>query len=457
MNFSRGPSSFGGFHNNDTNRSARGSASCDRPNIDNHYQTLGVSEVAVYSYLPICCNSLPIDCDGILCCSQVSDCHVECVPFLFLQVAQIANPTQIKKAYRKLALTHHPDKGGDAATFQKINNAYEILQDDKKRRRYDLNRAVCRLDEVMLNSLGDQSLIEATREIHRTLAVYDECDPDYEAVISSRSFIRKMLVPILRKDDVPEAQLAVARALTDMASSPYTAKIDFAVPVLVLCLRSNTPAVRGQAAQCLGNIAGHSSFLRDIVLNKRALEPLLLNVQRPDNETHLGNVIFAISNLLEGRPHPELNRVTPALLPFLIQLLHNSPSNVVLSDVCYSLFYILYNGGVDLIHKINRIRWVVGQGAVPLLVQLLDCDSSKVLVPVIRCLEIIVSGNEEQTQSVLRAGILKYIVKLLENPNVSRNDIIYMCLTRVQQNTHTRLLSHSLVNRKPFVREQQLS
>lgn len=33
---------------------------------------------------------------------------------------------QIKKAYYKLAMTHHPDKGGDTEEFQKIGDAYQV-------------------------------------------------------------------------------------------------------------------------------------------------------------------------------------------------------------------------------------------------------------------------------------------------------------------------------------------
>lgn len=44
---------------------------------------------------------------------------------------------EIKKAYRKLALVHHPDKSGNTEKFKEINEAYEILSDPDKREQYD--------------------------------------------------------------------------------------------------------------------------------------------------------------------------------------------------------------------------------------------------------------------------------------------------------------------------------
>ena len=54
-----------------------------------------------------------------------------------LGVPRTATADEIKKAFRKLARTHHPDAGGDEAKFKELNEAYEVLSDDKKRKLYD--------------------------------------------------------------------------------------------------------------------------------------------------------------------------------------------------------------------------------------------------------------------------------------------------------------------------------
>ena len=54
-----------------------------------------------------------------------------------LGVAKNASPEEIKQAYRKLASKHHPDKGGDTAAFQKIQQAYETLSNPDARQEHD--------------------------------------------------------------------------------------------------------------------------------------------------------------------------------------------------------------------------------------------------------------------------------------------------------------------------------
>jgi molecular chaperone DnaJ len=55
-----------------------------------------------------------------------------------LGVSKSASADEIKKAFRRLAVMHHPDKeGGDETKFKEINEAYEVLKDSDKRQRYD--------------------------------------------------------------------------------------------------------------------------------------------------------------------------------------------------------------------------------------------------------------------------------------------------------------------------------
>src|SRR5476651_898672 len=58
-----------------------------------------------------------------------------------LGVAKTASPDEIKKAFRRLARIHHPDvaknKTAGEAKFKEINEAYEVLSDPEKRRKYD--------------------------------------------------------------------------------------------------------------------------------------------------------------------------------------------------------------------------------------------------------------------------------------------------------------------------------
>ena len=54
-----------------------------------------------------------------------------------LEVDKKATTSQIRKAYRRLAMDHHPDKGGDTRQFQKIQDAYDVLSDPGKRAQYD--------------------------------------------------------------------------------------------------------------------------------------------------------------------------------------------------------------------------------------------------------------------------------------------------------------------------------
>lgn len=58
--------------------------------------------------------------------------------YKILGVKKDASEEEIKKAFRKLAHAHHPDKaGGDEAKFKEASEAYAVLSDKQKRKQYD--------------------------------------------------------------------------------------------------------------------------------------------------------------------------------------------------------------------------------------------------------------------------------------------------------------------------------
>ena len=54
-----------------------------------------------------------------------------------LGVARSASADEIKRAFRKLAMQHHPDRGGDETRFKEIQAAYDVLGDAQRRAEYD--------------------------------------------------------------------------------------------------------------------------------------------------------------------------------------------------------------------------------------------------------------------------------------------------------------------------------
>ena len=74
-----------------------------------------------------------------------------------LELTIASTRDEIKRSYKRLAMIHHPDRGGNEEKFKKISQAYETLSDDNKRREYDTrtkssNTRDC--NEFIQNSFG---------------------------------------------------------------------------------------------------------------------------------------------------------------------------------------------------------------------------------------------------------------------------------------------------------------
>ena len=223
-----------------------------------------------------------------------------------------------------------------------------------------------------------------------------------------------LFVQMLQRADSRDLQFEAAWALTNIASSDRTRVVveQGAVPHLVALLLNKDADIRDQSAWCLGNIAGDSAQLRDVVLAQPGVvQNILQNLAQPANLPLLRNCTWTLSNFCRGKPQPAMSLLAPAL-PMLAHLLANSHDQDTTVDACWALSY-LSDGDND------RIMAVVEQGVVPTLVSMLRSDKTLEITPALRTIGNICSGNDKCTQAIVDADFLTAAVWLLQNPKKS--------------------------------------
>lgn len=118
-----------------------------------------------------------------------------------------------------------------------------------------------------------EPLVAATRSIRRMLSV--TYNPPVKEVVDAGAL--PYLVELLMRTDNFSLQFEAAWALTNVASTSFTASVadqPHAIQHLINLLRSPSAEVREQSAWCLGNIAGDGPGYRDKLLLCGAMEPL---------------------------------------------------------------------------------------------------------------------------------------------------------------------------------------
>ncbi len=105
-----------------------------------------------------------------------------------LEVSKKATQQQIKKSYREKANIYHPDKGGNKDTFVKIQIAYRVLSDKKKRKQYDETGTWS--DKELFSET--ERAIQILAELYETIIV--------KADINEHTDLKKMIIEALKNN-----------------------------------------------------------------------------------------------------------------------------------------------------------------------------------------------------------------------------------------------------------------
>jgi len=214
------------------------------------------------------------------------------------------------------------------------------------------------------------------------------------------------LIQLVQVSSESELQFEAAWCLTNLCSGTSAqAEVVIENGVIQSFINGLGSPSHDLIEQCLwglGNIAGDSSKFRDMVIESGAIEPMANILESVTKLSMKRNGTWALSNICRGKPAPPFGLVARTV-PVFANFLKNDPDEEVLVDSAWGLSYCsATNEGIDA---------VLSQDVTLRLAELLGHHFTGLILPVLRVVGNIISGNDEQTGKMLKE--LKLLPNLL--------------------------------------------
>jgi hypothetical protein len=218
------------------------------------------------------------------------------------------------------------------------------------------------------------------------------------------------LVSFLSDDHDTSMQFEAAWSLTNVASGSHAqtmAVVQHEAHVeLVRLLSSQASNVAEQSIWAVGNISGDSPVLRDLIINTGALPPLLRLIDSTFTTGNLSmqrNGVWALSNLLRGRPPPQRQCALDAA-PAVVRVVRQSNDLQSQTDALWALAYttdILSDKYEPVLTDIAQtVTFFISERGGPLKTE------NNLLVPSLRALGNMIAGCQLATQAAIDEGAI---------------------------------------------------
>ncbi|CAD8085194.1 unnamed protein product [Paramecium primaurelia] len=199
------------------------------------------------------------------------------------------------------------------------------------------------------------------------------------------------------------------------------------INILFLALESQYDELIELGIWSLANIAADNIKFRDMLLQQGILFHLkrIWKQYKNTKSELIKTIVWALSNLAKGKPTTKFR--IRELIQILSEIIISTNDEEQLIDSSWSLSYLIQN--------IYEIDMQIDKRLIKKLKLLLNSTKHTLIIPALKNIGNILSGNDEQTNQVLQAGVLQSFEILLQHKRKSIRREVYWSLSNIVAGT----------------------